>query len=149
MTEGPIDREEALFYQAADLPPEQQRALLDAACEGDPGLRARMERLLADDARLRTGVDAADFLNSPLVRLPTTPADETRGLRPVAAAGPAPERTEPPQHPGLRPGPDQGHVPQVAQDQLPGRPRGAAALKGLESINDKPVAEFWKDVAGK
>ena len=69
MTEGPIDRDEALFSQAADLPPEQQRALLDASCEGDPGLRARMERLLADDARLRTGVDAAGFLNSPLVRL--------------------------------------------------------------------------------
>ena len=55
-----------LFDQAADLPAPEQRALLDAACRSDPDLRAAVEKLLADDARLRAG--GTDFLNSPLVR---------------------------------------------------------------------------------
>ena len=42
-----------LFDQAADLPPPEQRALLDAACPDDPDLRAAVEKLLADDARVR------------------------------------------------------------------------------------------------
>jgi WD40 repeat protein/predicted Ser/Thr protein kinase len=73
MTEGPSDRAEALFYEAADLPAEQRRALLDAACAGEPGLRAEVERLLANDARLCTGDDAAAFLKSPVVRPPAAP----------------------------------------------------------------------------
>ena len=84
MSEGPADRTEALFYEAADLPPESQRALLDAACRGDPGLRAAVERLLADDARLRTGADAPIFLNSPLVRPVTVP---TLVAAPAAGGG--------------------------------------------------------------
>ena len=47
------DRVETLFHQASDLPPDGRRALLDAACHDDPGLRAEVERLLAEDARLR------------------------------------------------------------------------------------------------
>ena len=49
------DRLETLFHQASDLPPDRRGALLDAACQGDPGLRAEVERLLAEDARLRGG----------------------------------------------------------------------------------------------
>jgi serine/threonine protein kinase len=67
MAEERSDRVEALFHQAADLPPAEQRALLDAACRDDPALRAEVERLLADDARLRAGAGAT-FLISPLVR---------------------------------------------------------------------------------
>ena len=51
----PADRSRrlwALFDQAADLPPAEQQALLGAACAGDPGLRAAVERMLANDARL-------------------------------------------------------------------------------------------------
>jgi eukaryotic-like serine/threonine-protein kinase len=79
MAEGRSDRVEALFHRAADLPPEGQRALLDSACAGDPALRAELERLLADDARLRAGGGATAFLDSPLVRSPP----------PAAPAGPA------------------------------------------------------------
>jgi hypothetical protein len=64
------ERVAALFYQAADLPPDEWRALLDAACQSDPALRAEVERLLAEDARLGAGEGAGDFLDSPLVRLP-------------------------------------------------------------------------------
>ena len=74
MAEGQGDRVEALFEQAVDLPPQEQRALLDAACATDPALRALVERLLADDARLRAR--EATFLDSPLMRLPA--ADHTR-----------------------------------------------------------------------
>jgi tetratricopeptide (TPR) repeat protein/predicted Ser/Thr protein kinase len=84
MTEGRSDRVEALFYEAADLSPPEQRALLDAACPDDPSLRAAVERLLADDARLRAADGATPFLNSPLVR-PSTPTNDV----PEAAAGPA------------------------------------------------------------
>jgi WD40 repeat protein len=77
-----------LFDRAADLPPPGQRALLDAACAGDAGLRAEVERLLAEDARLGAGAGAA-FLLSPLVRPPAAPA--TAPGPPETAGGP-PER---------------------------------------------------------
>ena len=54
-TEPMSDRVETLFHQASDLPPDERCALLDAACRDDPGLRAEVERLLAEDAGLRGG----------------------------------------------------------------------------------------------
>jgi WD40 repeat protein len=57
----------ALFDQAADLPPAEQKTLLEAACADDPGLRAEVERLLASDARLGMAEGTA-FLKSPLLR---------------------------------------------------------------------------------
>jgi eukaryotic-like serine/threonine-protein kinase len=78
----------ALFDQAADLPPPDQRALLDAACADDPELRAAVDRLLADDARLGAAEGAA-FLESPLIRAPAgTPAAAPSG----AAGEPRPVR---------------------------------------------------------
>jgi WD40 repeat protein/predicted Ser/Thr protein kinase len=77
------DRVEALFYQAADLPPAEQRTLLDAACADDPGLRAEVEKLLARDAHLRTDDVKAGFFISPLLRLPP---DATVITDPLAAA---------------------------------------------------------------
>ena len=59
MTEGRGDRIEALFHEAADLPPDEQRTLLDAACRDNPELRAAVEKLLADDARLQVSESAA------------------------------------------------------------------------------------------
>jgi WD40 repeat protein/predicted Ser/Thr protein kinase len=81
------DRLWALFNEAADLIPAEQRSLLDAACPDDPGLRTEVEKLLAADARLRADEARTDFLHSPLVR---SPEEGTLHTDPVAfAAGPA------------------------------------------------------------
>jgi WD40 repeat protein/predicted Ser/Thr protein kinase len=79
MTEQPDDRTEILFDRAVGLPPEEQAAFLDAACRGDPGLRAELESLLAHDRRTQT---AGGWLESPLVRGPAGP--------PAGGAGPPP-----------------------------------------------------------
>ena len=84
MTEGRGDRIEALFHEAADLPPDEQRTLLDAACRDNPELRAAVEKLLADDARLQAGESAAAFPVSPVLR--TAPTLTAGHSVPVAAA---------------------------------------------------------------
>ena len=95
------DRVEALFGQASELPPDERRALLDAACRGEPGLRAEVERLLAEDARLRAEEGAGAFLDSPLVRSPHAGGireeDGGRGPERTWAAGsPGPSGLPPP-----------------------------------------------------
>jgi WD40 repeat protein/predicted Ser/Thr protein kinase len=60
----------ALFDQAADLPPQEQHALLNAACRDDDALRVEVERLLADDARLHADGGALTILDSPVARSP-------------------------------------------------------------------------------
>jgi tetratricopeptide (TPR) repeat protein len=76
MTEHLPQRLRALFDQAADLPPADQKVFLDACCPDEPDLRARLEYLLACDARLRGEEGAGSWLDSPLVRSPqkTIPA---------------------------------------------------------------------------
>lgn len=81
-----FSRLSALFDQAADLPPDEQQALLDAECADDPVLRAEVEQLLADDARL--GAPGADFLRSPVRRAadesthPATPSVRPESVLP-------------------------------------------------------------------
>ncbi len=89
MTEERRARLWALFDQAADLSPAEQRALLDAACPDDSDLRAELERLLADDARART--DEWSLLKSPLVRSLPSPST-VPGPPPAAAVRPQLER---------------------------------------------------------
>jgi WD40 repeat protein/predicted Ser/Thr protein kinase len=84
MAEEPSDRIESLFHQAADLPPDEQRTLLDAACQDNPKLRAAVAKLLADDARLRAAANSATFLESPVVRSTPQRADHS-----VPVGGPA------------------------------------------------------------
>lgn len=72
MNEPRRERLWALFDQAADLPPAEQQALLEAACADDPGLRTEVERLLASDARLGRPERSA-FLRSPLIRADAEP----------------------------------------------------------------------------
>src|SRR5262249_52956765 len=55
-----------LFDQAADLLPAEQQAFLEGACADDPELRAEVERLLANDARLGAA-EGSSFLKSPLI----------------------------------------------------------------------------------
>jgi serine/threonine-protein kinase len=84
----------ALFDQAADLPSAAQKALLDACCADDPDLRARVEFLLACDARLRAAEAAPGWLDSPLVRTPrkaTASADQPPSAQ--ECAGPADDLT--------------------------------------------------------
>src|SRR5215471_6333532 len=45
------DRVQQLFLAAADLPPGEQRRLLDESCNGDAVLRGEVESLLAADGR--------------------------------------------------------------------------------------------------
>jgi tetratricopeptide (TPR) repeat protein/predicted Ser/Thr protein kinase len=83
MTEERRARLWALFDQAADLTPHEQRALLDAACPDDPNLRAELEKLLADDARVRAG--GTNFLMSPVLRsLPATLSSPEPASAPAA-----------------------------------------------------------------
>jgi tetratricopeptide (TPR) repeat protein len=80
MTEERPQRVRALFDQAADLPPADQKGFLDASCPDEPDLRARVEHLLACDARLRAQEGVRGVLDSPLVRSPpkaTDPGEDT------------------------------------------------------------------------
>jgi serine/threonine-protein kinase len=70
MTEQRARRVRALFDEAVDLPPQDQAALLDASCPGDPDLRARVAYLLACDALLRNREGAGESLDRPLIRPP-------------------------------------------------------------------------------
>ncbi len=58
----------ALVESALNLTEEERRILLDVACAGEPGLRERVERLLAADA------EAGAFLERPAVVSMTAPA---------------------------------------------------------------------------
>lgn len=49
------ERIERAFEQVVDLPADERAEALDAACGTDERLRARVERLLRDDARPPAG----------------------------------------------------------------------------------------------
>jgi WD40 repeat protein len=78
-----------LFDRAVELPPAERGTFLDEACRGDRALRARVEHLLAGDARAGTE-DGPDFLQSPLVR-PTEATSITPPL-PLSFGAPLPAR---------------------------------------------------------
>jgi tetratricopeptide (TPR) repeat protein len=86
-----VDPVEALFDRAAALPCEEREAFLDAACHGDPALRAELESLLAHDGRASL---TDGLLNSPLLREPTNhPTAQFAAVSPGVPAA-ARERTE-------------------------------------------------------
>jgi eukaryotic-like serine/threonine-protein kinase len=76
----------ALFARALQLSPVERGPFLDAACSGEPGLRADVESLLDYDSGLELG-EHEGFLKSPLVReAERTHADDPlRSLRPEPA----------------------------------------------------------------
>lgn len=63
MTEPTFERVEELFQAAVTLPPARRGAYLDAACDGDPALRAAVEELLRFDA---APTQSDGFLASPV-----------------------------------------------------------------------------------
>jgi len=92
MTEELRARVRALFDEAAELPTGERRAFLDAACPGDPVLRAEVEKLLACDARLGAAEGEDGFLQSPLVRPPSRTELSTSPLPPAEGEPRLPER---------------------------------------------------------
>jgi serine/threonine protein kinase len=74
-------REEALFALALEKPSEKRAAFLDAICDGDPALRARLEALLAAHEQPATLLDtAADAPRAePGLRFTDEPADDAVG----------------------------------------------------------------------
>jgi hypothetical protein len=89
MAEQSPQQVRALFEQVADLPPAEQRAMLDDCCAGNPELRARVEYLLACDAWMRAGEGVAALLDGPLVRTPrrgASSAERTQVTRVTAEA---------------------------------------------------------------
>jgi serine/threonine protein kinase/tetratricopeptide (TPR) repeat protein len=53
------DRIQELFLEAAELPPSQRHAFLDAACNGDNGVRQEVESLLQAEASGESAVETA------------------------------------------------------------------------------------------
>jgi serine/threonine protein kinase/WD40 repeat protein len=88
MTPERRERMWAVFDGAAELPPGERGAFLDAACRGDPGLRAEVESLLAHDPARPDGGADDTFLKSPLFRSSEYPP--TAPLQGDSADGPAP-----------------------------------------------------------
>jgi WD40 repeat protein/predicted Ser/Thr protein kinase len=70
MTPERRERVWALFDEAAELPPGERGAFLEAACGGDDVLRAEVESLLKHDAGLPKGADDDTLLKSPVFRPP-------------------------------------------------------------------------------
>ena len=51
MTDVPTEKAEEIFYSALEIkPPDQRQAFLERACQGDAGLRAMVDKLLASQA---------------------------------------------------------------------------------------------------
>ena len=57
---SPIERLEALFWAAVNMPPDEREAFLSVQCPDDPDLRSELRRMLAADER------AGAFLEIPL-----------------------------------------------------------------------------------
>jgi hypothetical protein len=74
-------RVKEIFLEATELPDEAARAAyLDRACQGDVGLRERVEALL------RSHDPAGSFLGTPVVVMPDPDADDTRTFGSNSAA---------------------------------------------------------------
>src|SRR5262245_58740750 len=79
---APKVNEQTVFAEALErADPQERAAFLDQACQGEPALRARIERLLAQHEH------AGGFLESPPVPL-TAPTDEPATERPGTVIGP-------------------------------------------------------------
>src|SRR5262245_14515930 len=90
MSEEPGDRAQALFDQVVDLPPGERSAFLDAACRGEPALRAEVESLLAYDAAVEAASKDSGFLESPLVRAGGDGSTAGPSVPPLSARPPLP-----------------------------------------------------------
>src|SRR5262249_57382191 len=78
---------QALLDGAVALPPPERAAFLDAACEGEPTLRAELESLLEYDAGFAAEGTGGGLLKSPVVaHPPEEPATEHGGESPPAPA---------------------------------------------------------------
>ncbi|MFY9561370.1 MAG: tetratricopeptide repeat protein [Terriglobales bacterium] len=76
------ERIQALFHEAANLPPAEQRAFLASACDGDEGLIADVLALLQEDAR------DTSLLDQPLAEVAHQILDEAAPSLPFQELGP-------------------------------------------------------------
>jgi hypothetical protein len=93
MTENRPQRVRELFDQAVDLAPADQATFLNAHCPEDDAVRARVEYLLACDARVHAQEGGRGLLDSPLVR--SSEQITPTGTPPPASPGPAPMASSP------------------------------------------------------
>src|SRR5262245_43233101 len=69
--EKPLDAAKSLLLEALSIESEADRkALLDARCAGNPGLRTEVEALL------KVSEGLGDFLDRPVAELPASPEDK-------------------------------------------------------------------------
>jgi len=79
-------REEALFALALEKPAEKRPAFLDAVCEGDTALRARLEALLAAHEQPETLLATQAETARPTIKLDLADSQDLMG--PVNGIGP-------------------------------------------------------------
>ena len=72
------DRVSSVFLRASALPPAKRGAFLDGACAGDSELRAEVEAMLAQDAK----VGATDAMAAPVLHAAAAPAGMPQRIGP-------------------------------------------------------------------
>jgi hypothetical protein len=134
---------ESLYFAALEKPPAERPAFLDAACAGDPDLRAGVERLLAAEA------EVGDFLDAPAATAAGDPDPRARMERLLAAEARVGGFLDPPaaDRPAEHPTATLDSDPRATSD-LPGRDEHVGAVlagkyKLVEAIGEGGMGSVY------